>query len=153
MLPMFIVIIAYSRDFTTKWLLTTEHMAIFAVKFIVVQINGHFDGSINLLYILLYNYNNSTLHNVQFNFTINNCINPARCVKEPVCNAEWWFKTSTSTDCLSAMMDDSPSGPANMAMTCNFCCVTSLCNDHVKPTDPGNYYIGDKLPPMTTAAP
>ena len=36
----FILTIVYSKNFTTSWLLTTEHMAMFVVKSIHIQIYG-----------------------------------------------------------------------------------------------------------------
>jgi len=39
---MFIFTIYYSKNFTTKYLLTMEHIAMFVVKSIHIQINGQF---------------------------------------------------------------------------------------------------------------
>ena len=44
---LFIVIIDYSKIFTTRSLHTIVHMAMFVVKSIVFQINGQGYGSIN----------------------------------------------------------------------------------------------------------
>ena len=44
---LFIFTIDNSKNFTTRLLLTIEHMAIFVVKSIVFQINGQVYGTIN----------------------------------------------------------------------------------------------------------
>jgi len=45
----FSLTIEYSKNFTTRWLLTIEHVAMFVVKSIAIQINGHVYESINLI--------------------------------------------------------------------------------------------------------
>jgi len=42
---LFIITIDYSKNFTTRWLLTIGHMAMFVVKSIVIQIIGLGYGS------------------------------------------------------------------------------------------------------------
>ena len=44
---LFILTIDYSKNFTTRQLLTIDQMTMFVVKYIVIQINGQVYGSIN----------------------------------------------------------------------------------------------------------
>jgi len=44
---LFIITIDYSKNFTTRWLLTIGHMSMFVVKSIVIQIISLGYGSIN----------------------------------------------------------------------------------------------------------
>jgi len=45
---LFIITIDYSKNFTTRWLLTIGHMSMFVVKSIVIQIISLAYGSINI---------------------------------------------------------------------------------------------------------
>jgi len=46
---LFILAIYNSKNFTTRWFLAIEHMAMFVVKSAVIQINGQVYGSIILV--------------------------------------------------------------------------------------------------------
>ncbi|KAK3586992.1 hypothetical protein CHS0354_026710 [Potamilus streckersoni] len=54
------------------------------------------------------------------------------CAKEDTCIKKYWGRTSGNTDCF-LNIDDSPSGPKNMKMSCDFCCTTDGCNEHAVP--------------------
>ncbi|KAH3795037.1 hypothetical protein DPMN_148582 [Dreissena polymorpha] len=76
---------------------------------------------------------------------IKHSIFSSSCVKEPECEVKWWQNTSGKSECMVSI-DDAPSGPPNMAMTCSFCCTKDTCNEFAKPSDPYAYYIGKSLP-------